>query len=509
MFKKKDMNFKILNKVKITTLNFIKINSIHNVFWNFGAGVWLALLIILSTPWYISKLGLELYGVLSIWLVFQALMSFFDFGLGATMIREFAAAKLDKAGVIHKQDLLKTIEIFYWIIACVLFFFLVIFSVFFSNDWFTFNISQNINIVYIMLLISCTLFFQFPNVLYFNGLIGLQNHKLMNILQISGNSLRYGIGSLVLFFRNDLIWFFYAQILVAILQTFVTRYFLWNGLNRTNMCRPVFRLDLLRYSARFSGGMALTSIAAVMISNIDRIAISRILPASDLGKYAIAFTATGLLQLGIQPFYRAFFPRYAELYSFGDYEKLKNEYFFSNKMIAIIIISLGIICLFFAEDIFFSWMKITDLNIIKSFRLLILGILCSGLGWLPAAMQQAQGWTSLHVKMIFGSIVIGLPLMIFAIHFFGIIGGTVVWLVHGISDITLGLWLMHRRIFKGELSRWYLTVILPPIIISFPITYLSFLLKPLDLARFESLIWIFVTGAILILINLYYTLKKQ
>ncbi|MBA4277229.1 oligosaccharide flippase family protein [Flavobacterium sp.] len=503
------MNFKIFNGNKIKNKNFIKFNSIQNVFWNFVAGVWLALLIILSTPWYIATLGLELYGVLSIWLVFQALMSFFDFGLGATIIREFAGAKSDKDGDFHKQNLLKTTEIFYWSIAVILFFFLIIFSIFFSNYWFTFDISKEINIVYIMLLMSCTLFFQFPNVLYFNGLIGLQNHRLMNMLQISANTLRYGMGSLILFFHNDLVWFFSVQIIIAILQTFITRYFLWKGINYTGIYKPVFNLDLLRISARFSGGMALTSIAAVLISNIDRIVISKVLPVSELGKYAIAFTATGLLQLGIQPFYRAFFPRYSELHSLGDDGKLKNEYFFSNKIIAVIIISLGVVCLFFAEDIFLSWMNISDSTIIKTFRFLILGILCSGLGWLPAAMQQAQGWTSLHVKMIFGSVLIGLPLMIFAIHFFGIIGGTVVWLIHGVSDITLGLWLMHRRILKGELTRWYRTVVLPPILISLPIAYISFLSKPDNLGRFENLIWIIVTGIILILTSFYYTLKKQ
>lgn len=503
------MNFKILKYNKIKSWDFIKFNSIQNVFWNFIAGVWLALLIILSTPWYISRLGLELYGVLSIWLVFQAMMSFFDFGLGATIIREFAASKANEAGDFYKQDLLKTTEIFYWSIAAIVFFFLIIFSVFFSKYWFTFYSTKNIDIISIMLLMSCTLFFQFPNVLYFNGLIGLQNHRLMNILQISGNTLRYGMGSLILFFHNDLIWFFSVQTVVAILQTFTTRYFLRKGINYTSMYKPVFNLDLLRQSAKFSRGMALTSIAAVLISNVDRIAISKILPASELGKYAVAFTATGLLQLGIQPFYRAFFPRYSELYSSGDHEKLKDEYFFSNKLIAIIIITLGIICFFFAEEIFLSWMNINDLKITKTFRLLILGILCSGLGWLPAAMQQAQGWTSLHVKMIFGSILIGFPLMIFAVHLFGIMGGTLVWLIHGISDITIGLWLMHRRILKGELARWYRTVVFPPILISLPITYVSFLLKPLSFGRFENLIWILITGIILVLSCFLYTLKKK
>ena len=125
------MNFKKLKYNNLITWDFIKFNSIQNVFWNFISGVWLALLIILSTPWYISTLGLELYGVLSIWLVFQAMMSFFDFGLGATIIREFAGSKSDEEGDYYKQNLLKTTEIFYWCIAAIIFFFLIIFSFFF------------------------------------------------------------------------------------------------------------------------------------------------------------------------------------------------------------------------------------------------------------------------------------------------------------------------------------------------------------------------------------------
>jgi O-antigen/teichoic acid export membrane protein len=356
---------------------------------------------------------------------------------------------------------------------------------------------------------SCTLFFQFPNNLYLNGLIGLQNHKLVNLIQISGNTLRYGLGSLILYFHPDLIWFFSTQLIVALLQTLVTRHFLRNGITGSSLYKPVFNFSLLRKSARFSSGMALTSIAAVLICNVDRIAISKILSVMELGKYAVAFTATGLLQLGIQPFYRAFFPRFSELYSLGDYEKLKSEYFFSNKLISIFIITLGSICLFFAEEIFFSWMKIIDNNIIITFRVLIFSIICSGLGWLPAAMQQAQGWTSLHVKMIFGSLIFGLPIMIISLYYFGIIGGAAVWLVHGVSEITLGLWFMHKRIFKGELIRWYRTVFLPPLLFAIPITYISFLLKPILLDRLENIIWISFTELILILISLLYLYNTE
>lgn len=504
------MKYKILVcKIKEPILNFINLKSAQNVFWNSFAGVWLALLILISTPWYVSKLGLELYGILSLWLVFQSLMNLFDFGLGATIIKEFASSKSYTEGEIYKRDLLKTIEIFYWSIAGAILILLIFLSNFISTQWLNLESPKSINLVYTLWLISATLFFQFPNVLYLNGLIGLQEHKLMNILQITGNTLRYGCGFLILFWHAELTWFFAVQIIVAASQTLVTRYILWKKISSKQKDKPVFKFTLIRNSARFSFGMALTSIAAVLLANVDRIAISKILPASELGRYAIAFTASGFLQLGIQPFYRSFFPRYSELYSLGDDLSLKNEYFSSSRMIAIIIISIGSISFFFAQDIFYVWMGNKDQTIINTFKLLIIAISCSGLGWLPAAFQQAQGWTSLHVKMLSGSILIGLPLMIFAINYYGVIGATTVWLIHGISEMTLGLWLMHRRLLKGELFTWYRTVLFPPILYSFPFVYLSFILKPEELNRFETFLWILVTGILLVTSSFVFLFLKR
>jgi len=71
-------------------------------------------------------------------------------------------------------------------------------------------------------------------------------------------------------------------------------------------------------------------------------------PTAELGKYAVAFTATGLLQLGIQPFYRAFFPRYAELVASGDTKGLQDEYFRSCGLAAAVIIPCAVVAGLFA-----------------------------------------------------------------------------------------------------------------------------------------------------------------
>jgi O-antigen/teichoic acid export membrane protein len=158
-------------------------------------------------------------------------------------------------------------------------------------------------------------------------------------------------------------------------------------------------------------------------------------------------------------------------------------------MMAALLVPLGLTGYAFAPELLFAWLGRDDETIVTAFRLLMVAITCSGLGWLPAACQQAHGWTRLHTQMMAGSIVVGVPLIVLAVPTLGIAGATAVWLVHGLSDITLGLWLMHRRLLKGDLKRWYLTVLLPPLLSAGPLVAVAWWLMPTDLGRWTGLVW--------------------
>jgi O-antigen/teichoic acid export membrane protein len=474
----------------------LKLKITNNIFWNSISGIWLALLIIGSTPIYISKLGIEAYGILSIWMVLQVIMNLFDFGLGATLTKSFSDTR-NNNDINYKRNLLFTTEIVYFSVNILLLILLLLFSNSFANHWLHYSTISPNRVSYILILIFVTLFFQFPNTLYLNGFTGLQDHRLMNTIQIIGNGCRYGFGIIVILWHADLTYFFYIQIFVAAFQSILSRYLLWKKITSLENIKANFNFALLKSSSRFTFGMAITSFSVVILANADRIMISKLLTTAELGKYAIAYTATGLLQLGIQPFYRTFFPRFSELFIIGDKKSLYNEYYLSCKLIGMIIIPLGIFSYIFSAEIFYIWIGKSDPVIINIFKLLIFAIGCSGLGWLPAAFQQANGWTSLHFKMILFSLFLGIPLMYFTIKHFGIIGATSVWLIHGISEITIGIWLMHKRLLIGELLKWYKQVLKFPILVSFPIVLLSFFLKPDNLNRFQTLIWLVITAFIL------------
>ena len=472
---------------------------VKNVSANIIGGGWNGLLIVLATPWYVSLLGMEGYGLLGFWLLMQIVMSLFDLGLGATLVREFADPKGQQDRDSRRRDLLRTLEYIYWPLAAFLTVVILFSSGWIANDWLKLHVLSVDQVAHAIKWMALALGLQFPCALYSSGLAGLQSQGRMNVLQMAGNSLRYGGGLAILFWRADPVWFFLVQAFVAGAQTLATRAVLWRMIHSAGDEHPVFRWTLLRGVWRFSAGMALTMVAGVLLANVDRLFLSKLMPAAELGKYTLALTATGLLQLGIQPLYRAYFPRFAELFALGDAVRLRKEYYQGCRLMAAIIIPFAMIGWVFAPEIFMAWIGRVDKTIVDVFRWLLLGIVCAGLMWLPAAFQQAHGWTRLHAAMIAGALCLGAPSLLWTIKHWGTAGATAVWVLHGVSDVTLGLWLMHKRLLSGEFLLWYRTVVLPPLLCSLPIVGLSWWLIPSGLKSWSIVAWLGITSLLVIM----------
>jgi O-antigen/teichoic acid export membrane protein len=472
--------------------------SARNVGWNLLGGVAAGVAVVLATPVYVARLGLEGYGIVGLWLVMQVMLSILDIGMGATVVKAFAGSTPDEAGRAFRRDLLRTLERFYWGVAGALGLMLVLGADLIARHWLKSTTLESVQIAHALQLMAVALAAQFPMSLYANGLAGLQEHRRMNLLQIMGNVLRYGGGVLTLLWRPDVVSFFITQAVVATVQTLITRYALRRLVISPGAPPAVARMALVRAMWGYSAGMGVSALGSVMIANADRLALTALRPAAELGKYSIAFTATGLLQLAIQPFYRSFFPRYAELVALGQPERLRDEYFRSCQLIAGLLVPLGILGGTFAPELLRAWLGRSDATVTLVFRCLLFAITCTGLMWLPAAFQQAHGWTRLHATMIGSALVVGAPLMVWAIRSMGTVGATTVWVIHGVSGITIELWLMHRRLLVGELWNWCRAVLVPPLVLALPMAALSAWAMPADLGRWGDFGWVAMTTAIVV-----------
>ena len=106
--------------------------------------------------------------------------------------------------------------------------------------------------------------------------------------------------------------------------------------------------------------------------------------------------------------------------------------------------------------------------------------------------------SDVHAAMIAGALCLGAPSLLWTTEHWGTAGATAVWVLHGVSDVTLGLWLMHKRLMRGEFVLWYRTVVLPPLFCSLPIVAVSCWLMPSGLGSRSIVAWFGITSLLVV-----------
>jgi O-antigen/teichoic acid export membrane protein len=371
-----------------------------------------------------------------------------------------------------------------------------------AGSWLNVRVYPEDRVATIIRLMAVSVSFQFISAFYLNALAGLQRMGVMNAVQIFNNTLRYLGGAAVLAATDGIFAFFAFQAAAAGVGMALAR---WNVARivggRETPDIPAGDAGSLRRFMVFSGGMFFTAASGALLSNADRIVVSRMMSAEVLGKYTVALTAIGLLQTVIFAFHRAYFPRFSELNAAGDPERLKHTYYDACTLVGSVVIPVALVFAVFTPELFTVWLGWTEPDTVTVSRLLVLGFVLSGVMWLPAAYQQAIGWTRLHASLMAVTLVGGVPLLVLCVDRIGLIGASALMITHGVIEITLGLWLMNRVCFPGENMLWYRRVIGGPLLWSLPVVALSWVLMPHDLSRPACAAWILVTCATLALVG--------
>ena len=88
---------------------------------------------------------------------------------------------------------------------------------------------------------------------------------------------------------------------------------------------------------------------------------------------------------------------------------------------------------------------------------------------IPYALQLAYGRTRLAVGFNVVSLAVGLPLCLWAVQRYGMVGATLPWLLANLLALVVGIPVMHRSLLRGQALRWYLRDNLPPLPVGFGI----------------------------------------
>src|SRR6266702_3124936 len=148
-------------------------------------------------PLYIHFLGIEAYGLIGIFATVLAVSALLDMGLTSTLNREMArlAAQRDKAQ--EMRDLVRTLEIPYWLVGVLISGIVITSSSLLAYRWVHCENVSPRTVQTAIMLMGVSVAFQWPLSFYSGGLMGLQRQVLLNGINVVMATFR-GLGAVLI-----------------------------------------------------------------------------------------------------------------------------------------------------------------------------------------------------------------------------------------------------------------------------------------------------------------------
>ena len=429
-----------------------------NIIANFGGNIWTGLMGIIFVPLYIRFMGIEAYGLVGVFAALLGVFALLDMGLSSTLNREMARLSAQKDKAQDMRDLLRTLEIPYWLIGMLIAVTVILASPLIAFHWVKVkNLSQD-SVHTALLIMGLCVAFRWPMSFYSGGLMGLQRQVLLNGINVAAETFR-GIGAvLVLWLVSPTVEaFFFWQLAISAVHIGLIVFYLWQSLPFSPK-KASFRPELLRTIWRFAASMTGITITVIFLMELDKIILSRMLSLEMFGYYTLANVVAMTLYRFIGPVFSATYPKLTSLVEQGAEKEITKLYHQSAQLMSALILPAALVVAFFSWEILFLWSRspVTADNTHLLVSILILGTACNGLMNIPYALQLAYGWMQLALFVNTVSVLVLVPLMILLARRYGAVGAASVWLILNASYLFITIPIMHSRLLHAEKWRWYI-----------------------------------------------------
>jgi O-antigen/teichoic acid export membrane protein len=430
---------------------------------------------------YIKLIGIEAYGLIGVYMSVLGLLAVLDMGLSSTLSRELARQSFAETSQHESRNLVRTLELVYWGVGIAIGVLMVLIAPFIARNWIQqpqgFSIDDLTSVLRIMGLVITV---QWPASLYSGGLMGLQRQVLLNWIRMIIVTLQHGGGVLLLLMVPSISMYFIWQIVMNALQTLLLAGFLWNSLPSQDQ-RAGFRFELLRKHWHFAANMAIMSILISILTQLDKVLLSKILTLQMFGYYMLAFNIAGSLYYIISPLYNAFYPRFCQLAVSKDYyDSLASLYHKGCQLMCAAVLPVAMILTCYSKQVLTLWVRdpVVVENTYVLLSMIVVGTSLNAILTMPYALQLAYGYTKIVLIQNVVCVIVLVPLLIVLTRSYGAKGAPVVWLLLNTGVFLFSISAMHRRYLQHEMKKWYVFDVIIPFLAVGLVGVISVLVMP-------------------------------
>ena len=438
----------------------------RNIIANIAGKGWAVLLSLVAIPVYIHFLGIEAYGLIGFFLSLMSILSLLDLGLGTALNRQFAqySAQVGKAQEMY--DLLRTLEVIYWLIGIAIATTMAVLAPIIAAYWIKSQQLSGETVRQALAMMGIAVAFQWPRTLYAGGLMGMQRQAAYNLLSSIIVTVSTIGGVLIIWLVSPTIQAFVAwSIVISLTDTLLTGLLLRRSLPEAP-ARPTFNTRLLKDIWHFAAGMTGISVMSVILTQLDKMILIKVLPLDAFGYYNLASRVAAGLYFLIGPLSAAFFPRFSQLLLVGDQQELVRLYHRACQLMSVVVLPVTIVLALFTVDFLMLWTRNPAIvaNTSMMLALLAIGTAINGLINLPVTLQLASGGTRLVFYTHTVAVILLVPFIYFMSSRYGGVGAAWAWLVLNCGYVIFFMPIIHRRLLPGQLHDWFVLDVGAPLV---------------------------------------------
>ncbi|MBD3812296.1 MAG: oligosaccharide flippase family protein [Betaproteobacteria bacterium] len=430
-----------------------------NIIFNFLGSAWLGILTLAVTPIQVHFLGVEAFGFVGLITILQVLLGSLDLGISATVTKVVSSDHSSQRSA--SANAVNTASSVYWVIAILIAVLLWLNSAKVAIFWLTRTRLDPATITLGIQIVAVYLGLRWPVAFYTGVIGGLQRMDVLNMVKAGVQTLRLVGGVVVLFFAPDLVAFLVWFAISAAVELLAYAALTYRLLPTLRLW-PYFSLASFKDIWKYSAAMNVIALTALVLSQADRLAVTKFLSLEALGYYSIAYNASVAISLVQGAINNATFPAFSYSFSSGQRIDLLSRYGKASQLMGFVVALPCFALVFFGHEILQLWInaRVAD-QVALTMAWLALGFFFNAVISNAHMAAMACGQPSLPLKVNLLAPVLYIPALYWLVPQYGTNGAAAAYACLNVYYVLTLVPMVQAQVLKQKMGMWLRANLLP------------------------------------------------
>jgi O-antigen/teichoic acid export membrane protein len=433
----------------------------RNVLATYASHLYVAVVGIAVTPFYLADLGTEAYALVGFFAMLLAWFQLLDLGLSPAVMREVARFRGGAIEAGTLRSTVRAIELLFMIVAALAAGSTALIAAPIAEHWLEPRTLSTAAVAQAVLLMAIAIGLRFASIFYRAVIVGNERLQWIGGFNVTIASIRaFGVLPAMAWLGGTPRVFFTVQLVIGVVELGALALQAYRHLPAVEHAVG-WSLAPLRGVARLTAAVGFTGGLTVVMTQSDRLVLSGLLSLTDYAHFNLAVLAASAVALAGAPLGTALQPRMAALVAAGDRAALLRVYAVGTRVMGLVTLPLAAVLAFHSEPLLWAWTGQAEAARAGApvLSLYALGNAVMAHLGLPYALQFATGRLKLHVIGNALLVLTLVPGQVFLTIHYGAVGAGAFWLAVNLLYASFWIPVALHSLAPESLRGWYLDIL--------------------------------------------------